>query len=70
MPNINWAKKIAFESDVSIPGGEGFSRAYDLALFEDFSDGQALVLLVTVILDFTFEDGGGGTGRGPKRRSS
>jgi hypothetical protein len=61
MPNINWAKKIAYEGNVSIPGGEGWSRAYDLAVFEEFGDDQALVLLVTVIMDFTFKDGDGGT---------
>jgi hypothetical protein len=61
MPNINWAKKLASEGSVSIPGGEKWGRAYDLALFEDFNDSQALVLLVTVILDFTFRDDDGGS---------
>jgi hypothetical protein len=68
MPNINWAKKIAFESGVSIPGGENWSRAYDLALFEDFSDDTALVLLVTVKLGFEFENDGGGDWDGPEKK--
>jgi hypothetical protein len=56
MPSINWAKKIAYEGNVSIPGGEKFSYAYDLALFEDLVNSQAMVLLVTVTMDFTFDD--------------
>lgn len=61
MTIINWAKKIAYEGNVSIPRGERWNRAYDLALFEDLANNQALVLLVTVIMDFTFKDGDGGT---------
>jgi hypothetical protein len=60
MPNIDWAKKIAYEGKVSVPAGEEFDRAYDLALFEDLNDKDALVLLVTVILDFKFTGEGDG----------
>lgn len=60
MAIINWPKKVAYEGNVSIPGGEGWDRAYDLALFEERGNNRALVLLVTINMDFSFKDGDGG----------
>jgi hypothetical protein len=61
MANINWSKKIAYEGNVSIPMGEKWDKAYDLALFEELGSETTLVLLVTVIINFSFEDGDGGS---------
>ena len=61
MPYIDWAKKIAYEGNVSIPPGAGdaerWGSAYDLALFEDGQKLPGLVLLATVNLNFKWEDG-------------
>lgn len=67
LPVINWAKQVAFEGNVSIPKisssrADSYDRAYDLALFEDRANKQALVLLVTIIMDFDFRDGDFGNG--------
>jgi hypothetical protein len=57
----NYSKMLASEVDVATPSGKGTQATdcYDLELFENHVDATKLVLLVTVIISFDFQDDNG-----------